>query len=89
MKLFESSPPEEWIDEVTDLVGRQLENLTALFLKLQPGEPPHFGVGHKLKMDGQNYRYYYILAKEGTPQYQEIEKVHQKAQSNSGEGEDE
>lgn len=64
-------------EEFTDLVGKHLETFIAILVKALPGEIGQFGTGHKIHVDGDTYRYYFIMAKEGHPTYQELEKDYQ------------
>lgn len=60
-------------DELTDLTGKHLESFIALLIKSLPGNVGNFGVGHRLNIEGDNYRYYFVMAQEGHPVYDQLE----------------
>lgn len=59
--------------QITDLIGKQLENLSAILIKLG-GKLDRFGVGHGLEVDGETYRYEFLLARQGTYEFDEMQK---------------
>lgn len=68
-------------DQLTDLTGKHLESFIALLVKVFPGEIGQFGTGHKINVDGDDYRYYFVMAKEGHPTFQNLENQYQNLQS--------
>jgi len=58
--------------QITDLFGKQLENLSALLINLG-GNLDRFGVGHGLEVNGETYRYEFLIAREGTSEFDEMQ----------------
>jgi hypothetical protein len=65
---------EDYRDQITDEFGRILENLCAMIIE-KSEEFRKFGVSHGLEVGGNTYRYSFIVAKEGTEEFEQIEEA--------------
>lgn len=61
-------------DQITDEFGKILENLCAMIIE-KSEEFRKFGVSHGLEVQGDTYRYSFIVAKEGTEEFKQIEEA--------------
>lgn len=66
-------PKKDYMNELVDLTSRHLEPFIALLLKCLPDELGHFGTTNGVNVAGENYRYQFVVAKEGHPHYREME----------------
>lgn len=59
-------------DELTDVIGQNLESLIALLVGLG-GELKDFSVANQISIAGVNYRYQFVVGCEGGSFYSQLE----------------
>lgn len=69
------------VSQLQDVMGQHFESFFAMLVKLFPGEIGAFGVSHKFNVDGENYRYYSVVAREGHELYEELENEYEEVQT--------
>lgn len=60
-------------DQFTDVIGENLESLIALTIGLLPHPLDNFSVANELVIGGDNYRYQFVLGREGEDFYEQME----------------
>jgi len=65
-------------EELTDIAGQHFETFLAILIKILPENVGTFGVGNKINVEGEDYRYQAVIAKKGHPMFDKMEEEYQK-----------